>query len=397
MIDFLMYPVSAVLKFWHWFFHSGLGWSSSTAWILSIFALVVTVRTIIAPLSWMMMKSGRIAQRIRPELHRIQEEYNKRVDPEAAKWKQEETKRIQKEAGYNMWAGCLPVFIQLPVFIGLYQLLLQIARPAEGFNSPHHGLGFMTSADIDDFLAARIGNVPLPAYLSMKSEELAELGVTRAALMELALPVLIAASLFTAINMFYSSYRNYKTLDWSSSVAVFIARALLFIDCWVPFTLISSAFAAPVPVAILFYWFGGNLWTMSQYIIMMLILNKKYPFDDSFEELRLSKKAEFKEKEKEKKAHKRFIRRKRLAMVFQPHRAKTHYAEVKAVKDEKKAEKERKRAEDKERREARKAAEAVVRQEKANEWVAKWRARKAAKSNNPQEAPKSESQPDPDQ
>lgn len=392
-----MYPVSAVLKFWHWFLSSGLGLTSATAWIWSIFALVITVRGIVAPLSWMMLKSGRIAQQIRPELHRIKEEFNKRADPETAKWKIEETKRIQKEAGYNMWAGCLPIFIQFPVFIGLYQLLLRIARPAEGFHSQHQQLGFMTPADIDDFLAARIGNVPLPAYLSMKPDALADLGVTRAEIADVALPVLFAATAFTTINMFYSSYRNYKTLDWSNPVNVYLARALLLIDVWVPFTLISSAFAAPVPVAILFYWFGGNLWTLSQYLVMMLLLMKKYPFDDSFEELRLMHKAEFKGKEKERRAHKRFLRRKRLLMLAQPHRAKRHHAELRQAQATRKAEKARLKAEEKEAKQARKAAEQVVRQEKTNEMVAKFAARRRAKSNSQPAEQKSTSPQDPDQ
>ncbi|AKK04195.1 membrane protein insertase YidC [Corynebacterium epidermidicanis] len=366
----MIYPVSAVLKFWHWFLHSGLGLSTPTSWLLSIFGLIITVRSIVAPTSWLMMKSGRISQLLRPRMKEIELEYQQRTDGEASKWKREETKRVQKEAGYNMWAGCVPMLIQFPVFIGLYQVLLRMARPAEGFHAVHKPIGFLTSADIEDFISVRVANVPLPAYYSMSEQAMADLGTNRADVAGLVIPLLSAACLFTTINMIYSSYRGYKTLDWSSKFAVGVTRALLSFIPLVPIMLLSSALTAPVPAAIIIYWFGGNLWTMSQYIVLTYLLHRNHPLTPEFEAFREETKREFKEKARTKRAHKRFVRKKRLLTVLQPHRASTHRQELQEHRAERQAALEAQlalQAEAKARAKARNAAEREARRQRMAE------------------------------
>lgn len=336
LIEFLIYPVSAVLKFWQWFLHAGLGVSTSTSWLLSIFGLIITVRSIVAPTSWMAMKSGRISQRLRPQLKAVEKQFERRIDADASAWKRRETNRIQKEAGFNLWAGCVPMLLQFPVFIGLYQVLLRMARPRDGFTGNHQPIGFLNSQDINEFLAVRVKGVPLPAYINMPEQQLTELGTTRADVIHFVWPWLMAACVFTTINLAYSSYRGYMTLDWSSTFQVYLTRLMLLFVPLVPFMLVSSALTAPLPVAIILYWFAGNLWTMTQYNVITYLLHRKYPFSDEFVAMRKQSRQEFRDKRRDHRSHKRFLRKKRALGLVQPWRFKHHRAELKAAKLERK-------------------------------------------------------------
>lgn len=65
MLEVFMYPVSGILKLWHLLFASFL--DESMAWLVAIVFLVLTVRSFIAPLNWLSVRSGRIKALMRPE------------------------------------------------------------------------------------------------------------------------------------------------------------------------------------------------------------------------------------------------------------------------------------------------------------------------------------------
>jgi len=58
-------------------------------------------------------------QELQPEIKKISEKYKK--DPEALRHAQQE---LFRKHNYNPLSGCLPIFIQLPIFIGLYRALM---------------------------------------------------------------------------------------------------------------------------------------------------------------------------------------------------------------------------------------------------------------------------------
>ena len=77
-VEFLIYPVSGIMKMWHILLHSVLGLSDSTAWMLSIFGLIVVVRLTILPPAWMQYRAGRIYVNLRPKLSQLEEEFQDR-------------------------------------------------------------------------------------------------------------------------------------------------------------------------------------------------------------------------------------------------------------------------------------------------------------------------------
>ena len=187
------YPVALVLKGWHLLL-TALGMDHNQAWLVALVLLVITIRSLLLPLYYRQMRSGRILANLRPQLRQLEADYADRHDQASRKELMNKRKEIQRENNYKMADGCLPSLVLVPVIIGLYRLLIRIARPSEGLEAAHAGFGPLTGADVDSFLKAEFFGVPLPAYFQMPHDQLAILGTTRQDVLHVALPLAIIAS-----------------------------------------------------------------------------------------------------------------------------------------------------------------------------------------------------------
>jgi YidC/Oxa1 family membrane protein insertase len=95
-------------------FHSVLG-----SYALAIIALTVVIRMVLWPLNTAQAKSMKTMQTLQPKLKALQERH--KDDP--AKM-QQELMKLYSENKFNPMAGCLPMLVQLPIFIGLYGALM---------------------------------------------------------------------------------------------------------------------------------------------------------------------------------------------------------------------------------------------------------------------------------
>jgi YidC/Oxa1 family membrane protein insertase len=96
------------------FFHDSVGFS----WGLSIIALTVCVRALLVPLTLKQYHSMQALQRLAPEIKTLQEKYKddkQRLNQEMMKFYQENK--------VNPFGSCLPLLLQLPVFISLFYML----------------------------------------------------------------------------------------------------------------------------------------------------------------------------------------------------------------------------------------------------------------------------------
>lgn len=87
------------------------------------FLLAMFVRALVWPLAQKQIMFGRQMQQLGPRVKEIQEKYQdkktKQVTDQAGY--QAETMALYKEYGINPAAGCLPMFIQMPLFLAIYQ------------------------------------------------------------------------------------------------------------------------------------------------------------------------------------------------------------------------------------------------------------------------------------
>ncbi len=86
---------------------------------LAIVLLTVLVRAMMFPLSKKQALSAQKMQELQPEMKAIRERYKN--DPEAYGRAMRE---LFQKHNYNPFGGCLLVFIQLPIFVGLYRALM---------------------------------------------------------------------------------------------------------------------------------------------------------------------------------------------------------------------------------------------------------------------------------
>ena len=88
-------------------------------WLAIIFFTVI-IRVLMTPLMLPQQRSAKKMQEIQPKLQELQKKYGK----DRERLSQEQMK-LYKEAGVNPMGGCLPMLIQFPIWIGLYQSIIQ--------------------------------------------------------------------------------------------------------------------------------------------------------------------------------------------------------------------------------------------------------------------------------
>jgi YidC/Oxa1 family membrane protein insertase len=111
--SFISEPFTKLLFFIMSMFHSLTG-----SWALSIVLLTVVLRIMLYPLNSWSARSMYQMQQIAPEVAKIQERHKK--DPKKA---QVEIMTLYRERGVNPLSGCLPILIQIPFLMWMYDLL----------------------------------------------------------------------------------------------------------------------------------------------------------------------------------------------------------------------------------------------------------------------------------
>ncbi len=88
-------------------------------WGVAIILLTVLIRIVFFPLNHKSLKSMKKMADLAPEIEKLRKKYAK--DPQKL---QAEIMKLYSEAGANPMSGCLPIVVQIPVFIALYNVLM---------------------------------------------------------------------------------------------------------------------------------------------------------------------------------------------------------------------------------------------------------------------------------
>jgi len=87
--------------------------------VMAIIVFTVLVRIAILPLTAQQQRSAKAMQKLQPELQKLQEKYKNDREKLA-----QEQMALYREHGVNPLGGCLPLLIQFPILIGLYQAII---------------------------------------------------------------------------------------------------------------------------------------------------------------------------------------------------------------------------------------------------------------------------------
>ncbi len=110
-------PLFLLLRYVHDHFIANWGWT--------IIVVTLFFNLLMLPTRFMMMKSSLKMQRVQPKIEAIKRKYAhlKATDPKRAEMNAE-TMKLYKDEGINMYGGCLPLLVQMPLFFAYYRVLL---------------------------------------------------------------------------------------------------------------------------------------------------------------------------------------------------------------------------------------------------------------------------------
>ncbi len=264
MIDFLVntghaimtplyYLTSGVLRVFHGLFHDTLGASEGWSWTLSIVCLTVVIRTALIPLFVKQIKNSRNLQLLQPKVKELQKKYGH--DRERLT---QETMKLYKDTGTNPLASCLPLLLQMPIFLSLFRTL---NKASDG-----EGVGFMT-----DTLARTLANGEIFGVRISDSFTAAEGTGTR--LLTASLVIVMTITTFTTQRQLMR-----KNMPESALTGQYAQQQkILLYVLPVVFAVGGIAF----PIGVLLYWSTSNLWTMGQQFYV--IRNNPTPGTPAFE------------------------------------------------------------------------------------------------------------------
>ena len=92
-------------------------------WGLAIIIITLIFRAAITPLMYTQSKSSYNMRKIQPLITQIKERF-----PDDIQRQNEETQKLYAQAKFNPLAGCVPMLIQMPIFIALFQVLREMSE-----------------------------------------------------------------------------------------------------------------------------------------------------------------------------------------------------------------------------------------------------------------------------
>src|SRR5205085_1850925 len=225
-IQSIFQPLIDALESVMLFFHDNIGFS----WGFSIIFLTIVVRAALIPLTFKQIRSMQAMQRVAPQLKELQSKYK-----DDKQRQQQETMKFYQENKINPFASCLPLALQMPVFISLFYMLRKDLRHdiCPAINPP------------------QVSN-PKPCGASEASQFFFIPDITNTAhggVLITLLVLYVGSQLLSSIFMSTTADRNQRL----------IMMGLPFF--FVPFVI-------RFPAGLLVYWITTNLWTVGQGLVI---------------------------------------------------------------------------------------------------------------------------------
>ena len=248
----LLFPIKWVIELILVGFHSffgifGLTPESGLTWVLSVVGLVLVVRSALIPLFVKQIKSQRNMMIVQPELQKLQKKYKGKNDRESREKFAKEQMDLYKRTGSNPLSSCLPILVQIPIFMGLFFTL----NDAQARKS---GVGPMSSELAVQFSEASLFGAKL-------SETFLTATTIQVQVLAGIMVVLMSASQFITQKQIIAKNQNPAV---QNSQYMQTQKILLYI-----FPLIFVISGVTFPIAVITYWLTSNFWTMGQQFIVI--------------------------------------------------------------------------------------------------------------------------------
>jgi YidC/Oxa1 family membrane protein insertase len=240
--------------------HSALapifGANSGTSWALAIVLLTVGMRLILFPLFVKQIRNQRAMQTIQPQMKELQTKYKN--DKEKLN---QEMMALWKESGANPLSGCLPLLLQIPIFIALFHTLRQI-KPIPGCHQPNSLKCYPTDvpgfsqANIFSAAHAKIFGAPISADFTSAASFIHAVGGSVAATKVLCvvLTLLMVATTFLTQRQLMARSGPAANTQMAQT-----QKIMLYV-----FPLFFLLYGFKFPIGVLLYWMTTNVWSLGQ-------------------------------------------------------------------------------------------------------------------------------------
>ena len=94
------------------------------SYMITLFIFALLVEIVMLPLAFYQQKNSIKQARLRPKEMAIKKKYAGRTDNASLQKMREETQMLYQKEGFNQFAGCLPMLLQLPIVIALYNVVI---------------------------------------------------------------------------------------------------------------------------------------------------------------------------------------------------------------------------------------------------------------------------------
>ena len=209
---------------------ASLGLGPNWSWGLAIIGMTIIVRLVLFPLTWKQFSSAQSMQAIQPQLKELQKKHK----GDRGKL-QQETMQLYKEHRVNPFASCLPLVLQLPVFISLYAAI--------------KGLGPLNMG---------VGNPQLPSVAALNHASF--LWIPHLGLSD---PYYILLILYV-VSQLVSTELMLATQTDKSQKMIMRAMPIMFVF-----------FLFRFPAGLFVYWVTTNLWTVGQQLLIRKVMKPK--------------------------------------------------------------------------------------------------------------------------
>jgi YidC/Oxa1 family membrane protein insertase len=210
------------------------------SWGLAIVGLTVIVRAVMVPLTLRQLRSMQKLQALAPQLKEIQAKYK-----EDKQRQSEEVMKFYRENGVNPFGACLPLLLQLPVFISLFYALRENLKIDICGEELKRHFNVLSTSQIPSAKLQSIGCNQVAPH-SAKFLFLPDITVQATGV---ALAVLI---------VLYVGSQLASTLMMSATAPAGSKGMMLAL----PFVFVLFIFR--FPAGLLVYWITTNLWTVAQ-------------------------------------------------------------------------------------------------------------------------------------
>ena len=240
----LYFVTSVVLSGFHRLFGAAFGDDSGAAWALSIIGLTLVIRAALIPLFVKQIKSSRNMQLLQPRVRELQKKYGHDRERLA-----QEQMALYKETGTNPFASCLPLILQMPIFLALFRLIDRAANEEKR--------GILTDEQVVSLAQAKIFGARIADTFTGASGD----GALQVRLLAALLVVAMTATTFLTQRQLMMKNMPADALTGPYAQQ---QKILLYV-LPVVFAVGGIAF----PIGVILYWTTSNLWTMGQQFVVI--------------------------------------------------------------------------------------------------------------------------------